>query len=224
MLCILTMGLALALAGDEPASPIDLEAVERMRSGLEAARDAQGESALDFADRLMSSADRIREAQDGAFPDSVDLARQGSGAVGEMFGGDLNIEGMFEPEVLEGPVLYVLVSLGMPDEALRGLVREADELNGTIVIRGFYGGDWQQTQARIMDLFEEDETGGLMIDPRPFQAFGVSAVPAIIRSDHGVVPCGELGCIPETPPHDIVRGNISIRAALEIMGHIIPSY
>ncbi|MCC5982651.1 MAG: hypothetical protein JJU26_13140, partial [Oceanicaulis sp.] len=86
MLCILTMGLALALAGDEPASPIDLDAVERMRSGLEAARDAQGESAQDFADRLMSSADRIRETQGVTFPDSVDLARQGSGSVGEMFG------------------------------------------------------------------------------------------------------------------------------------------
>ena len=191
-------------------------------------------------DILQSNSDRF-DADAEAFARQVlDLARsnqsaseiadvtrerliEGMGQAADM----LDVEG-FHPEDLmgpdhSGPVVYVFVSLGMPDDALQRYVREAYEVGAVVVIRGFVGNSFARTQERIIQLFDQETIGGVAIDPRPFQAFGIDRVPAIVYADHQVEPCGGLGCVVEAPRHDIVRGNISISAALELFGEDAPA-
>lgn len=209
----LVASLAINSAGESQ----EHQQAEDVRDTANAARDSQIEEAESFAARVLELAREHREAAE-ATGQSRDRLDEGMAAVAETF--DL---GDFDPTEYglveqEGPVLYVLISLGMPDEALRRYAYEAHELNATLVIRGFYGTSFGDTQARIGSLFSEEEAGGIMIDPRPFRALGVTRVPAIVYSEGPIEPCGELGCIPQAPPHDIVRGNISLRAALDLFG------
>ncbi|MDF1805791.1 type-F conjugative transfer system pilin assembly protein TrbC [Hyphomonas sp.] len=195
----------------------EIEQAEAIRDAANAARDAQMEEAQAFADRVLDLARQHREAAD-AVGETTGRLQEGMPAVSEMFDLEDFDPAEFGLTPQEGPVLYVLVSLGMPDDALRRLAMEAHELNATMVIRGFYGETFLDTQNRIASLFSQDEAAGLTIDPRPFKAFGVTQVPAIVYAEGPIEPCGELGCVPAAPPHDIVRGNISLRAALELFG------
>jgi len=208
-----TLLAALAITGSGESQ--ELEQAEAVRDAANEAREEAISDAQSFADQVMELARQHREAAEATGQTSERLG-EGLEAVQETF--DL---GDFDPSEYglvpqEGPVLYVLVSLGMPDAALRRYAIESHELNATLVIRGFYGASFGDTQARIASLFTQEQAGGIMIDPRPFKAFGVTRVPAIVYAEGPIEPCGELGCIPQTPPHDIVRGNISLRAALDL--------
>ncbi len=207
----LMASLAITGAGESQ----ERQQTEEIRDSANAARDSQIEEAESFAARVLELAREHREAAE-ATGQSRERLDEGMAEVAETF--DL---GDFDPSDYglteqEGPVLYVLVSLGMPDEALRRYAYEANELNATLVIRGFYGTSFGDTQMRIGSLFTQDEAAGIIIDPRPFKAFNVTRVPAIVYSEAPIEPCGEIGCVPAAPPHDIVRGNISLRAALEM--------
>lgn len=194
--------------------------VDDIRADAEAAREGATEEAQAFAERVLQLAE---EQKDAASEMTGSLDRLGEGL--EMANDILGLSGE-EIEALAGrgapgeagPVLYVMVSLGMPDQAIRDIVEEAGPLGGSVVIRGFYGGSFSATQARILEIFEEGDAHGFMIDPRPFQAFGVTEVPTFVVAESAVEPCGGIGCVPEAPPHDLIRGNISIAAALRAMG------
>jgi len=113
--------------------------------------------------------------------------------------------------------IYVAVSLSMPQEALRALVRDAHKAGATVVIRGLVDGSFKATLLKVREVFNDRSAGGVAIDPQVFKAFGVTAVPAIIAARSAVEPCGKLGCSPEIPPFDRVSGNISLEAALKIL-------
>ena len=57
---------------------------------------------------------------------------------------------------------------------------------------------------------------GVAIDPRLFRLFGITRVPAVVVVPGGVPPCRSRGCAGDpAPPHDLVTGNIGLKAALE---------
>ena len=59
------------------------------------------------------------------------------------------------------------------------------------------------------------KNAGAAIDPRLFRLFDVTAVPAVAVVPGGVPPCKSRGCAADpAPPHDRVRGNIGLDAAL----------
>lgn len=193
---------------------------DEIRADAEQAREEATEEAQAFADHVLALAEEQRAS---ASELTSTLGRLGEGL--EMTGDVLGlsreeIEALSEQGApgQEGPVLYVMVSLGMPDQVIRDLVNEAGPLGGSVVIRGFYGGSFTSTQARVAEIFEEGDAHGFMIDPRPFQAFGVTEVPTFVVAEAPVEPCGGIGCVPDAPAHDMIRGNISITAALRAMG------
>ena len=205
-----------------PSATQDLEETDRARTELEAPTNFALPEDEALAEHVLQLARENQAAIDVAGI-SEDRLQDGLGLAAETF----QIEG-FHPEHLigpdhDGPVVYVFVSLGMPDEALQRYVREAYELGAVVLIRGFVDQSFAATQARITALFNQETLGGIAIDPRPFQAFGIERVPAIVYAESQVEPCGGLGCVVATPEHHIVRGNISIAAALDLFGQSSPA-
>ena len=115
-------------------------------------------------------------------------------------------------------VVYVAVSLTMPRAALRQLAADAHRAGAMVVVRGFVEGSPAKTMAAARQIFDEDSAGGLAIDPQVFRAYGVQTVPTFIVATAPVTPCQEgLDCTSGATPHDLVRGNISLAAALRLL-------
>ena len=102
----------------------------------------------------------------------------------------------------------------MPDAALTSVIRDTKEAGGVVMVRGFYGGSYGTFANRVRELFEEGDEVGISVDPRYFQALGVSAVPtyAIVI---GEPICDGFVCDPIRA--DTLAGNISVGAALRLM-------
>lgn len=116
------------------------------------------------------------------------------------------------------PPLLVMVSLSMPDESLKALIRDVGEVGGQVILRGFHEGSLKATAARLQTLVIKDsDKSGVGIDPRLFQTFNVKAVPTFIMPAGPVGECNTSGCIPAAPAHDRISGNITLRYALETL-------
>lgn len=109
--------------------------------------------------------------------------------------------------------LMVFVSLGMADETLKSLSQQAKALGGVLVIRGLVENSFQKTHQRLKSLGIPID-----IDPTLFERFEVTRVPSIVLAG---VKDGKL-----TGSFDRVRGNVSIRSALELFateGDLFPT-
>ncbi len=99
--------------------------------------------------------------------------------------------------------LFVFVTLGMSDEALKVLSKQAQDIGAVLVIRGLLDNSFQKTHKRLKALGIPID-----IDPTLFERFDVTRVPALVLAE---IKDGKL-----TDIHDKVRGNTSIRSALEL--------
>lgn len=126
--------------------------------------------------------------------------------------------------------VVLMISLAMPDDALKLYFTEAHNLHIPVVIRGFYYnndkksgyiGNFKDTVGRINHLLKNRDHGGLSVDPLIFRAFNVRAVPALAVYDD------DLSCIrrsrhlekcPEDS-FDIVYGNLPIKQMLKIISN-----
>ena len=114
--------------------------------------------------------------------------------------------------------VYVAVSFAMPPADLRRLAREAQAAGAVLVVRGLVRGSFQETLKAARQVFDEGSLGGVAIDPNVFRAFDIRATPTFIAAAGPVQPCARgLDCIPPAPPHDQLRGNVSLRAALRLL-------
>ncbi len=116
------------------------------------------------------------------------------------------------------PPLLVMVSLSMPDDSLKALIRDVGAVGGQVIMRGFHEGSLKATAARLQTLVIKDsDKSGVGIDPRLFQTFDVKAVPTFIMPAGPIGECNTPGCIPAAPVHDRISGNITLRYALETL-------
>lgn len=114
----------------------------------------------------------------------------------------------------------VLVSFSMPEQSLREVAMQADKYGFTAVFAGLADNNFKTMMARLSDVFGDDLEGmkGFSINPTVFKRFNVQEVPAYIFLDQPLEPCNSRGCEDDVlPQHDIVYGNISFRAAAEIV-------
>ena len=112
------------------------------------------------------------------------------------------------------PLFVTFVSLSMPDAALTSIIRDTKNAGGVVVVRGFYGGSYGAFADRVRELFEEGDEVGISVDPRYFQALDVETVPSY------AVVSGEPVCdgfICDPIQGDVLSGNISVAAALELI-------
>ncbi len=111
--------------------------------------------------------------------------------------------------------VLVFTSLSVPAASWRQWAHEAARTGAPLVLRGVGEGGLRATVKRIGEMLGGAEAG-VAIDPRLFRLFGVTRVPAVVVVPGGVPPCRSRGCADDSaPPHDLVTGNIGLKAALE---------
>lgn len=104
---------------------------------------------------------------------------------------------------LEDPSLYVFMSFSLPDQAWIKLSPEVEKGGGTFVLRGLPEQSFQALAARILDLKEKGVNAQIQLDPKKFQEYQVSHVPAFV--------------VAEEERFDKAAGHISLKYALETM-------
>jgi len=116
------------------------------------------------------------------------------------------------------PQALVFVSLGMPKKILKQILREAHAFHIPVVVRGLLDHSFRKTVAAIFNLNKKsgsEKVGGVLINPVWFRQFRIRVVPAV------VVVRALPACVAKTecpvPDFDVVRGNVSLRRALEII-------
>jgi len=115
-----------------------------------------------------------------------------------------------------GPEIIVFMSLSAPPATWREWSFEAVRIGAPMVLRGIGPQGLKATVKRVGAHLAEG--AGAAIDPRLFRLFEVKAVPAVAVVPGGVPPCESRGCSADpAPPHDLVRGNIGLEAALRII-------
>ena len=113
--------------------------------------------------------------------------------------------------------VLVFTSLAVPSASWQAAARDAARIGATLVLRGVMKAGLPAT-ARGVAARLGDADAGVAIDPRLFRLFGVTRVPAVAVVPGGVPPCRSRGCaVDPPPPHDQVRGNLSLVAALEVI-------
>ena len=113
-----------------------------------------------------------------------------------------------------GPEVVVFMSLSVPAASWREWSAEAARIGAPLVLRGVVRGGLRATVKRVGTHLAGD--AGAAIDPRLFRLFEIDTVPAVAVVPGGVPPCKSRGCSADpAPPHDIIRGNIGVEAALE---------
>lgn len=123
-----------------------------------------------------------------------------------------------DQEPVEDGAVYIAVSLSMPHNDIRRIVQDAAKAGAHVVIQGPVDGDMAKTVKMLSTLFKEGDEVGLEIDPRVFQQYQVTRVPTFISTRQGVAVCEEgLECQRTMEPHDVIRGNITVEKALELL-------
>ncbi|MCF7497616.1 type-F conjugative transfer system pilin assembly protein TrbC [Vibrio sp. L5-1] len=121
--------------------------------------------------------------------------------------------------------VMVFVSLSMPDTALKQLLKQSQQYQVPLVIRGVLPEGMVPTASRILSLLEADDDemaidGGFAISPQWFRQFNITHVPVFVAIGEA---CNEAYC-PQSD-YDMVHGNLSLPNALTILsqgdvGHI----
>ncbi|CAK1859553.1 conjugal transfer pilus assembly protein TrbC [Vibrio crassostreae] len=121
--------------------------------------------------------------------------------------------------------VMVFVSLSMPDNTLKQLLKQSQQYQVPLIIRGVLPEGMVPTASRIMDLLEasdegEATDGGFAISPQWFRQFNITHVPVFVAIGNA---CNETSC-PKSA-YDLVHGNLALPNALTILsqgdvGHI----
>lgn len=207
-----------------PAADIDLDAIDRR-----VAKVAKDAAAL---------VDRARAKLDGAPQTKATAAAFIDQSHAKL--GDANLAGMngIDPADLKNladnanpstssdtapgahPGLMAFVSLSMPREALRQTIIDMGKAGGIVVFRGFPGNSMAAFKTRLADAIGQDiQPHNIGIDPRLFEAFGVTAVPTYVAEPRRFALCGKLDCTSTVPDFDVLRGNVPVSYALETFAH-----
>ena len=115
-----------------------------------------------------------------------------------------------------GPEVIVFMSLAVPEASWREWSLEAARAGVPLVLRGLVPEGLKATARRVGAFLAEG--AGAAIDPLLFRLFDIEVIPAVAVVPGGVPPCKSRGCAADpAPPHDRIRGNIGLEAALSII-------
>lgn len=116
------------------------------------------------------------------------------------------------------PLVLAFVSLSMPPDALKPLVRDIARAGGVVVFRGFPNNSAKAFVAGLSRAVESDaDFASIAIDPRLFRAFDVRAVPTYVVASTDFDLCDGLACRTAPPPFDAVSGNVTTDYALDVI-------
>ncbi len=113
------------------------------------------------------------------------------------------------------PLLLSFISLSMPPEAIRALVRDTTKAGGHVVLRGFINNNARKTVAAMQEVFDDpNEAAGIGVDPRLFRAYEITAAPSIVITTADVDLCDGFDCVSSVPAHHKIAGNVTLGYAL----------
>ena len=98
------------------------------------------------------------------------------------------------------PQALYFVSFSIPQTGLKRLILDADRFGIPATLRGMVNNDMRQTANAVLQLVNEDQRGGVQIDPQAFRRYGINAVPALVVTCDG--------------RYDRIAGNLALREAL----------
>lgn len=129
-----------------------------------------------------------------------------------------------QPQLLSQGHIYIFVSFSMPKTSLSNLVRDAERVGATLVLRGFHENSMRKTALKVQETIGNHRVGW-QIDPPAFSRYKVEVVPAFVLVKAGTVqvPCKDAKC--EKPPveYGMVVGDVSIDYAVESISKQKPS-
>nr|WP_255681922.1 type-F conjugative transfer system pilin assembly protein TrbC [Luteimonas sp. BDR2-5] len=141
------------------------------------------------------------------------------GAVAEGY----RVESLAPAGLDEGPVLYLFVSLSMPEPALRRAIAQAAQARAVVLIRGLSDGSLRQTAARLQALIGQQPVS-IQIDPRPFEQFDVQRVPAVVLArSRAAEDCNASAC-PAGTAFVRATGDVSLDYALAHVQRAAPAW
>lgn len=112
--------------------------------------------------------------------------------------------------------VIIFVSLSMPRQSLVAIMRDANRIGGSVVMRGLVNDSFKQTFQEISNLVQEAKGGGIELNPMAFKRFQVTKVPTFVAilPSH---PClAKQQCNREND-YDVISGNLTLEAALSEM-------
>lgn len=161
-------------------------------------------------DALLAARERVKD---------IKLKAADPKLLGDLFGYDIEEEIDRIDESSDGEVLYVFVSFSMSDKLLRSYIQDVAKTGGVVVISGLYNGSFTQTVKKIEEYAYVEEgvlAGGVMIDPKAFETFGITHVPTILLAETQLSPCLSPTCDRDVPRHDKLQGSVSLEYALNL--------
>ena len=206
----------LALAQGSP-DKLDLDAIRARASENAGDAEALATAVRARADALAEDA---RSTQDAAQANRAAYAESvGTSPTGDPLDFDAMVRAQAQAEAAslgERPRFIAFVSLSMPPEALKALVRDMGRAGGVTVLRGFPQGESEGFKKRLAAIWSDgSEAGSLGIDPRLFRAFDIKAAPSFVMLSTDFSPCDGFDCASTVPPHDRITGNVSVAHVLE---------
>ena len=124
----------------------------------------------------------------------------------------------------EQPVLFVFVTLGMPEQTLRLLIDQASRTRAVMVLRGLANASIRQTAAEVQRLIGERRVEWL-IDPQAFDRFRVNQAPTfvLLKAFAPTNDCASGTCV-APDAFASIAGDVSIDYALEAIERRAPRF
>ena len=108
----------------------------------------------------------------------------------------------------DAPII-IFVSFSMPDESIKGWMKEAEMIHAPVVVRGLIHHSFKETMNKMAAL-AKDNHGGVQLDPTLFQRFHIEKVPAVVVSQ-------AKNCSPDqtcVDDFDVIYGDVTAEYAL----------
>lgn len=118
------------------------------------------------------------------------------------------------------PNLIIFVSLSMPESSLESILRQADEINAAVLIKGVVPQGFKATIDRIQKILignrtdPKDILGGVSIAPERFDQFSVTKVPTYVLIETEQCKIAKDYC--DSRYYDKLEGNITPISALNV--------
>lgn len=109
------------------------------------------------------------------------------------------------------PELFIFVSYSMPEQSLKLWAKQANRVDGQLLLRGFVENDLQKTTAKTLALFGQEPNVDISVDPEKFQKFHIQVVPAVVIAEPDLEDSDDTS----VPRFNVVYGDTSLEEALE---------
>lgn len=108
------------------------------------------------------------------------------------------------------PSIFLFVSFSMPNESIKGWMRDGAKVGAPVIIRGLVNHSFKETVNK-MTMLTQDNRGGVQIDPTAFQRFSIKQVPAVVVTSGEACPDNQ-SCLDH---YDVVYGDVTLEYALQ---------